>query len=415
MWTGMTSTAIVEHQTQNGRLAKPAISTGASLMAANDPKRSAQERQTSEGRIQLLLEQASEAVVILDTESNCFVAANNQALHLFNTDYGTLSKLGVTDISALKQANGRLSAELAREAIQQGLNGNILGFPWVYRTELNQLVSCDVILARLSAPNHKLICLWITEWDRPQQPMRGPIQSSDSKFRMMADLSRDLVNQLSKLRLRLYRMKSEPQHLTDLMPGVEHLAQEMELISRDLLRLAHFDSDSLPTSTPLTVRDLNPVIQDAIEQCTPMAKNKALTLRSEFWPERLEAAINQKLLKRALIHLVSNAVDHTPVGGKITITTRQEGELAIASVHASGMDVSPEVLFHIIHSCYQSEEVKGTIQSIGLTLMVIKDIVHKHNGTVQFISIPRSGSTFEIRLPLANGPSIPAISDETNG
>ena len=99
-------------------------------------------------------------------------------------------------------------------------------------------------------------------------------------------------------------------------------------------------------------------------------------------------------LEQVLINLLGNALEHTPAGGRVTVTLRAEGR-----AHLSVTDTGPgfggeaERLFGRF---YKGEDSSGS----GLGLALVKTLVELHGGTVTARNLPTGGASFAVLLPL---------------
>jgi PAS domain S-box-containing protein len=85
--------------------------------------------------------------------------------------------------------------------------------------------------------------------------------------------------------------------------------------------------------------------------------------------------------------------------GRISVTTRQQGEWAEIRIGDTGGGIAPEIREKIFDPFFTTKQVgKGTGQGLSIAYDVI---VNKHGGTIKVESEPGKGSTFIIRLPLA--------------
>jgi len=104
---------------------------------------------------------------------------------------------------------------------------------------------------------------------------------------------------------------------------------------------------------------------------------------------------------QVLTNLYSNAFAAMPDGGRLTITTHDEGERLVISVHDTGTGIAPENLKQIFQPFFTTKQIgKGT----GLGLAVVYGIVKMHRGdiTVESNSDPTRGSTwtrFKVSIP----------------
>lgn len=109
-------------------------------------------------------------------------------------------------------------------------------------------------------------------------------------------------------------------------------------------------------------------------------------------------------INQVILNLVTNAAQ--AVGdalqaevrkGRITISTRLEGDEIVVSVADTGHGIPPEIRARIFDPFFTTKEVgRGT----GLGLSISRNIARKHHGTLTFETTLGSGTTFFLRLPL---------------
>lgn len=150
----------------------------------------------------------------------------------------------------------------------------------------------------------------------------------------------------------------------------------------------------------LAARNLTLTLDDAIRDVPPLLADS-------------------ELLKKALDHIIVNAIKFTPDGGSITISARvvkdaKQGEMAEISVKDTGIGISPEHHKIIFEKLYQLGTVDLHSSSrtnfkgggAGLGLAIASGIVRSFKGSIWVESEGNDeekmpGSTFFIRLPLA--------------
>ncbi len=114
-------------------------------------------------------------------------------------------------------------------------------------------------------------------------------------------------------------------------------------------------------------------------------------------------------LAQVFDNLFSNAIKYTPKGGHISAgLTCEEGQ-AVVRVQDSGRGISPAELGEIFSKFFRSNSVlTDAIPGIGLGLAITKSIVDAHGGQITVSSELGVGTTFEVRLPLAEPEAQPA-------
>jgi diguanylate cyclase (GGDEF)-like protein/PAS domain S-box-containing protein len=111
----------------------------------------------SEARYRALVENAPEAIVVLDVDQDRFVDANENAVKLFKLARERLLSVGPRAISPEHQSDGSPSFGLARGYIDRALNGSRPVFEWLHRDADGNEVPCEVRFIRLPSSKRKLI------------------------------------------------------------------------------------------------------------------------------------------------------------------------------------------------------------------------------------------------------------------
>jgi signal transduction histidine kinase len=140
--------------------------------------------------------------------------------------------------------------------------------------------------------------------------------------------------------------------------------------------------------------DLNQVVESILTMLAPEFEAKGISLQTSLWPEPLMGKINGHLLRVALSHLVRNAIEATPRGGSITLSTSREGEQARLDLVDTGRGMAPEVAEQVFTPFYTSK-IGGT----GLGLVFVRQIVEEHRGTIRMESEVGRGTRVSIILP----------------
>lgn len=166
----------------------------------------------------------------------------------------------------------------------------------------------------------------------------------------------------------------------------------------DLLELGRIEAEREPE---MELFHLEQLIDAVVDGFRPIAAEKKLELRWEFTPLPLIRG-NPHRLRRVLENLLSNAVKYNREGGWISVHVEQRDGYIIMQVADSGIGIPPEDLPHVFDRFYrvqrpETEEIEGT----GLGLSIVKSAVERHGGRVWVESRPGEGSTFTVILPTA--------------
>jgi PAS domain S-box-containing protein len=154
----------------------------------------------------------------------------------------------------------------------------------------------------------------------------------------------------------------------------------------------------------LNERDFNPVPVNLAALCRVSVEEIGATCQATH---RLlfvntggvaTVAVDEILVSRILVNLLTNAIKYSPQGGDIRLEVDASENRVVLRVTDQGIGISDEELRHIFKPFYRSESVRS-IQGSGLGLSIVKDCVERHQGRIAVESTPGTGSTFVVDLP----------------
>jgi signal transduction histidine kinase/DNA-binding response OmpR family regulator len=133
-------------------------------------------------------------------------------------------------------------------------------------------------------------------------------------------------------------------------------------------------------------------------------KNISLILSSHLHEVYMD--MDREKLTQIMTNLVSNAIKHTPRGGKVGmgIEITPDGQKLIVKLRDTGAGISPEDLPFIFDRYYQSPKAASGGTGIGLALA--KSLTELLEGSLTVESIPEQGSTFTIALPITRNAQV---------
>ena len=191
------------------------------------------------------------------------------------------------------------------------------------------------------------------------------------------------------------------------LSSLETLVERQASLLHDLLDITRLDGAS-----DRVVHDrlhLPQLINDAVEQVRPQAEKKNLELNITAGTDGLAVFGNAIQLQRALVNILTNAVNYTPAEGAITVLTiSQDPDMVQVKIQDNGPGIDPGDLPHIFERFYRADKARSRASGgTGLGLAITREIIARHHGTVTVESTLGKGSTFTINLP-----KIESIRDE---
>ncbi len=133
------------------------------------------------------------------------------------------------------------------------------------------------------------------------------------------------------------------------------------------------------------------------------ARHNKITLDFVKTDDRIMLWYDPQQMQKVINNLISNAIKHTPEGGKITVVMRRDNDMTVIEVNDNGSGIPAQDLDRIFDRFYQSEYQKSSSYSgTGIGLALTKGIVELHGGTISVYSKPGEGTSFRVCLKSGN-------------
>jgi PAS domain S-box-containing protein len=159
-------------------------------------------------------------------------------------------------------------------------------------------------------------------------------------------------------------------------------------------------------------------LNSLIMECSGLISRtrKNIILRPELSPDLWEIQGDKEQIEQVLLNLFVNSVEAMPMGGELSIRTRNlpaeevpkkfsrsaPGNYIVLEISDTGTGMDPQTLKRIFDPFFTTKEMgRGT----GLGLPSVYGIVKNHNGFIDVSSERGSGSTFIVYLPAAKSAS----------
>ncbi len=179
-----------------------------------------------------------------------------------------------------------------------------------------------------------------------------------------------------------------------LEPIIDEMGHQLTRIQQTLQELLAFARPATPTLTRLNANNL---VERAIRLVQPAAARAGVRVELQLDPLLPRIMADEDMLHQALVNVVMNALQATPPGGLVTVTTRGGGGAVEIEVADTGGGIPSEHVEFVFRPFYTTRHT-GT----GLGLPITRQIIQRHGGTVTLTSRVDVGTTITLRLPLQN-------------
>lgn len=180
---------------------------------------------------------------------------------------------------------------------------------------------------------------------------------------------------------------------------IEKECKRMARLVDDLLLLA--TADAKTWSIRKKNVDLDILLIEMLDTFIPLANGKNQKLHLNLPEYTLPPVLcDDERILQAITILLDNALHYVQEGGTITIDLSMRSDTCIIKVIDNGPGIPPSHASHIFDRFYRVDASRKDKNHYGLGLSIAKEIIHLHNGKLDFSPTPGGGCTFIIELPL---------------
>lgn len=410
----------------------------------------------SEERFRALVEQAPEAILVLDCDNYLFVEANKKAEELFGCNREELRKFGPQQFYTSRQPDEKTVAKSMHENIDRALAGEMVSFEREVHDANGKDHLCQVWLTRLPSSKSKLLRLSyidITQSKRVEEELSKHREHLEDLVKERTALLTKKTNELTENQAALTCIVEELNRTTvELVKAKEHAETADRLKSVFLATMSHelrTPLNSIIGFTGIILQGLSGPINDeqlkqlemvkgsanhllalindvldiskieagqfqlesasfemqkaietVVQIVTPLAEKKGLMLRINMAPHVGTIVSDQRRVEQILFNLLSNAIKFTEKG-EIKVECQVSDGQIITRVIDTGIGMKPEHMDKLFKPFVQLENgLTRRFEGTGLGLSISKKLVELLGGRISAESEYGKGSVFTFTLPL---------------
>ncbi|HKD43950.1 MAG TPA: ATP-binding protein [Myxococcaceae bacterium] len=219
---------------------------------------------------------------------------------------------------------------------------------------------------------------------------------------LVATVAHEFRTPLTSLRMAIHLVAEEavgpltPKQ-AELLASARQDCERLQGIVDDLLDLSSIQSGRLELQVrPISAAEL---LSKAIASQEFSADQKDIHLETSIAADVDQLELDPDRVGLVLNNLISNAIRHTPEGGRVSIRVGRSGGSTRFEVTDSGEGIPPEYQKRVFEKFFR---VPGSASGgAGLGLSISREIVEAHGGEIGLESRPGYGSTFWFTLPRA--------------
>lgn len=242
----------------------------------------------------------------------------------------------------------------------------------------------------------KLESKWLRYLTSSKLSAQKTEQEREKLQELVSDISHQTKTPLSNILLytQLLQEQDIDGQSRQLVDEIRQQSEKLEFLIQSLVKTSRLETGTFQLA-PLK-NNIDSVIDAAIEQITPKAKNKQIKIM--YSSQSHTAKFDIKWTREALFNILDNAVKYSPRNSVIKITVYAYEMFACVSVADQGIGIPEEELPRIFGRFYRGQNVREQ-NGVGIGLYLCRQIIEGQGGYITVESTVNQGSIFKIFLP----------------
>jgi signal transduction histidine kinase len=204
----------------------------------------------------------------------------------------------------------------------------------------------------------------------------------------------DIRNPISTLRGFAEMVLMHPSDSVLVERNIGRIIAEADRLSRIAGELLDFSRGEISLS--MSIVDLGELVDRAVKSIEERFESRGIRITTDIGFAGPLILDSDRML-RVLLNLADNSRKAMPHGGTLSIRTSRQEKLAVIEVADTGEGMERDIQKRLFEPFYSASREGGT----GLGMVIIKNIVDAHDGSLSFQSAPGEGTTFRLTLPVA--------------
>ncbi len=231
--------------------------------------------------------------------------------------------------------------------------------------------------------------------------LRPLAEMVDEQNRFISDASHELRTPLTSLKTEIeVNLRSNKLNLNeakDLLKSNLEEVNNLQILSDGLIKLTQYRQKN--NGLTFAQISLKETAEEAVKKVSTLAKNKSITIIDKVADQTIEG--NRPALTEMFVIFLDNAIKYSPDLSKIKLSSERTDGSILIHIADEGFGIEGKDIPHLFDRFFRADKSRNKTEAAGygLGLSIAKQIIERHNGSVNVKSKLGKGTTFTIRLP----------------
>jgi PAS domain S-box-containing protein len=354
----------------------------------------------SEEKYRAVIDQASDGIYMLDSETLRFLDANGAFCEMTGLTRDQLRRMSVSELMVATSTDGEDPPGHSPAGWNDTCTERLL------RRADGSTIFVDLHIDRVLSGDAEILSVIVHDVSARKEYERRLVKAKESaeeivrfKSSLLANMSHEIRTPLSSILGWTSVLNAElPEQQREAVMLIEESGRRLHNTLDSVLELAQLQSN-VKKLEPILV-DVNCEVRAVVDSLSHLADRKGLRMTSELSGYNVSAETDVRCLRRILNHVIENAIKFTETGEVAVSVSHSARDVAIV-VKDTGVGIGEEFLPLAFDEFKQeSAGLARHHEGNGLGLAITRRLVDMLSGSIHVESRPGIGSTFTIRIPM---------------
>lgn len=216
---------------------------------------------------------------------------------------------------------------------------------------------------------------------------------TESRRELFRNVSHELRAPLARLQIATELLERKPEQAGEQLGRIRNEIDVLDALTVQVLSLTRA-SQGEGNGAPVSLAN---ALHRVADNARVEAGNKDVELDCEFPPADIAIALDETLLASAIENVLRNAIQATPAGGRVTISTQVEDKRCTVTVADTGTGVPDDALERIFEPFYRLDTNR---EGSGIGLAITARVVEQVGGSVTARNASDGGLVVTLEMPI---------------
>lgn len=227
-------------------------------------------------------------------------------------------------------------------------------------------------------------------------------RNDSEKIRFFTNTAHELKTPVALIKAPLHKLQEKEKLSPEGETLLNLVIKNTNRLNNLVLQLLDFQKTEISYSKlNVSEKELTSYILEKLEVFKELVEEKNIKLSLILNTEAVNVWFDEEKMDKILNNLLSNAFKYTPKNGEIKVVVSQDKNNWLIEIRDNGIGIPEKLQKEVFKPFYRADNaVNSTETGSGIGLLLTKNLVKLHNGTISLNSVEGVGTVFTVKFPL---------------